>query len=186
MLNMSPIKTSRATWDWQTKSLSSFDTVASGKSTLTRPFVDSQPRREGDCSLFVKYSSPTNPMVVTSTAKSHRPRSPDQGSKEVFPQFAEVSDSCVAPSLVAPRPYSREIIRSKPYGVSPQRSQMRTTPQFSNTFSRMSKNQTSKSGTLLAPGRSKFAETVWRPQTNQFEVRDKGKGWTFHQAWNGC
>ena len=157
-----------------------------GQSSIdgTKTF-QTQRRREGECSPFCKFSSPTNPMVLTSTPKSLRPRDPDQGPKEVFPQFSEVADSCVAPSLVAPRDIDRDIIRSRPFAVGPQSSQLPTTPNFSNSFCRLKRNQSSKTGKLFGPAGRRVTNNVWQAQNIPSDQQEKGRGWTFHPAWTG-
>ena len=146
-------------------------------------FLREQPRREGECSLFVKYSSPTNPMCESIPTR-YLPRSGHPAhAHAVFPQFAEVSDSCVAPSLVAPRPVSREIIQSRPSSVSALRSPLRT-KLGGRPFARDPRQRTSKTGTLMETVRPKFAEAVWQPQTTS--PVGKGVGWTFPPHWPGA
>ncbi|KAK7230603.1 hypothetical protein SO694_00079159 [Aureococcus anophagefferens] len=179
--------------NWMTtKSFGSTLNAAGSSITRTQSFKEEprsfpgQPRREGDCSLFLKYSSPANPMVVTRSAPvGARPRDPDQGAHEVFPQFSEVADSCVAPSLAAPRPMSRTIIASGPRAVRPQRSHAPTTPSFSNSFQRLQKNQSSKTGTLTQRAGYNITNDVWRPQNTPAEAQPRGRTWTFHPAWTG-
>ena len=171
---------------WSASTAASSDGLANSRSSTTNAanrFLREQPRREGECSLFVKYSSPTNPMVESIPTR-YLPRSGHPAhAHAVFPQFAEVSDSCVAPSLVAPRPLSREIIQSRPSSVSALRSPLRTSHGGGRAFAPVA-HCTSKTGTLIDTVRPKFAEKVWQPQRTS--PIGKGVGWTFHPHWTGA
>lgn len=175
---------SRVTWSSSTTSLSGDGGRRAATANAGNRFLREVPRREGECSLFVKYSSPSNPMV-DSIPMRYLPRSGDPAhAHAVFPQFAEVSDSCVAPSLVAPRPLKREIIQSRPASVKLIRSPLRTSQWSSRTFLREPNYRTTKTGTLTDAVRPKFAASVWQPATTS--PVGKGAGWTFHPSWTGA